>query len=190
MLIMTKLNNILYILYFLWNAFAMSAKRRYIFVDIDNTVNNQIERLHKFTINGKCDYKSANRFDEIMGDVPLPGSVPLINGLNTHFRVVWLTSRSIKLLPVTYCWLKENKFSFYGLVCAGSMSRKRLFLEHFVRRHSVDFVLDDMMTGYETGSPVYAEAFREFLDHQKIKLYESLPDDAEMQRIIANVFAT
>jgi hypothetical protein len=170
----SRVKEMLYALYFLLKISSMPATGKYVFVDIDNTVNNQASRLRRFTVNGCCDFKRANRFSEIIRDISLPGSVTFICNLSTHFRIVWFTSRGLPLMPATYYWLKKNGFPIYRLVCTGSMMRKIQFLSLFGRQRSIQFIIDDMKDGYEKGNPQYVMPFKQYLAGNGIKAYEEL----------------
>ena len=163
-----------YSLYFLLSNFLLPKGGQYIFVDIDNTVTNQADRLRRFMKDGRCDFKKANHVSQIIHDIPLPDSVSLIRELSTKFQIVWLTSRNIKLFPVTYFWLRKSNFPVYVLVCTGSMLRKIQFLEIFKTRHSIQFIVDDMKEGHEIGIPNYVLPVKLFLERNNIKVYENL----------------
>lgn len=149
-------------------------KGTYVFVDIDNTVNTQKDRLLKSVVDGRCDYKRANRFGEVIRDVPLPGASAATLRLARRYAFVWLTSRSLRLFPATYLWLRMNDFAARPVVFTGSTLRKIAFLRMFLREHNVQFIVDDMKEGYEAGSPHYVLAYKEFLENSGVLSFEGL----------------
>lgn len=187
---MLMLKEMFYEWYFSCAAFFLPARDWYIIVDIDNTVNNQAERLRRFTVNGQCDFKQANRFDLLMRDVPLPGSASLISELSIQSRIVWLTSRSVNLMPATFYWLKKNRFPVNAIICTGTMLRKILFLQIFAKKHNIEFVIDDMKEGYESGTPYYVSSFKEYLLKNNIRFYEKLPSQEGLMEIKRNSHAS
>ena len=56
-----SLANLFYQIQFSFSLFCYKKEHTYVIIDIDNTVNNQKERLKRFTKNGSCNYKEANR---------------------------------------------------------------------------------------------------------------------------------
>ncbi len=145
-----------------------------VLLDIDNTVNNQQERFLKFTHDGTCDYRKANGWRELLQDQPLPGSVEVVGRLAQHFRIIWLTSRSIKTGAVTYYWLRKNGFPVHLLVCTGSFRRKIQFIQDFREKHLIAFIIDDMKEGHESGNPRYILPYKEYLERSGLKIFESL----------------
>ncbi len=153
---------------------SLASRKETVLLDIDNTVNNQQERLLRFTQGGICDYRMANAFRELLRDTPLPGSVQLVGRLSQRFQIIWLTSRSIRTAAVTYYWLRKNGFPVYLLVCAGSLRRKTEFIQIFKEHHSIAFVVDDMKEGYEFGEPRYVIPYKQYLESSGLRVFENL----------------
>ena len=164
----------LYNFYFSTMIFALSEKGKYVFVDIDNTVNCQSVRLLRFTKDGQCDFKTANQFNQLIKDIPLPGSVTFVEKLARRYQIIWFTSRSIKHLPATIYWLAKNGFPIHMIIFTGSMMRKISFLEFFTKKHTINFIVDDMKEGHESGKPHYVTPFKNYLVKKNLTFYEDL----------------
>lgn len=163
-----------YLHYFFYSVIGFSVRKKYILIDIDNTVNDQAARLLRYVRDGVCNYKLANRLSELVSDVPLPGSVDIVKELSKHFRIVWLTARGARMIPATYYWLRKNRFPVHALICTGSTIRKINFIELFIKNHSVGFVVDDMKEGYEYGNPEIVFPYKEYLRLKNIEVFEDL----------------
>lgn len=131
-------------------------------------------RLKRARRNGLTDYKIASRWLEIIQDESFFGSSELLKNLSQTDQILWLTSRNIKSFPATLYWLWINHFPISALVCTGSMARKIEFIKIFSRNHDIHYIIDDMQEGYEFGSPVYVQEYKDFLEKKGYVVFENL----------------
>jgi uncharacterized HAD superfamily protein len=167
----------LYKSYFNLMLLLFDRKSEYVFVDIDNTVSIQAARLQKFKDRGRIDYRKANKFRNLIHDMPLERANEFTRTLSRRRSLVWFTSRSIKTLFATYVWLFKNHFPLCRIVFTGNSTRKIEFLRKFTKKHQLDFIIDDMRHGYEFGIPRLYSHYKSFLENKNITHFESLPFD-------------
>ena len=146
----------------------------YILVDIDNTVTVPGLRLSKFTRARQCNYKKANSLIAIIQDIPIQGAGSRIGELANQSPVAWLSSRSIKQAIATYIWFIKNGFPIRISVFTGKMQRKIDFLELFLTKYKLSFIIDDIREGYEYGKPEYVELYKNYLEQKHISYHEKL----------------
>lgn len=167
-------NDFIYYIYFKLIILFFSGKKKYVLVDIDNTICDQVPRLKKHTVNGHCNFKKANSTREIINDQLFDHTKEYIHKIENQ-NLVWFTSRSIKQCVGTLIWLKKLQLPFKKIVFTGSMSRKIMFLEIFLKKHNVSFLVDDMCENYESGKPLLVDNYRRFLEKHKITFYLKIP---------------
>ena len=69
-------------------------QRKKLYCDIDSTINNHWERIHRWSNNGICNWEKALSRDEIMKDEVLPGVIEKLTKLSEEYEIHFLTARN------------------------------------------------------------------------------------------------
>jgi hypothetical protein len=145
--------------------------------DIDNTVNRQEIRLKRFVTGERCDFRRANRFAELLRDVPNVAAVEHARRWGREAPVVWLTARSIKTMLPTWLWLRSQGLPIHRIVFTGSTLRKIDFLDvHMSRGGQIQLLVDDMHEGHEREHPHLVEEYAQFVKSQGIRYFLSFDE--------------
>lgn len=121
-----------------------------LFCDIDNTINNHFERIQRWTKNGKCNWKKAFSYKEIMKDKVLPGSIEVIEKLSTKYKIVFLTARNFgHAYKVTKDWLDEKGFIYEKIIVVKNSKEKI----KYIKKEKDCLLIDDLSRKHETNPP-------------------------------------
>ena len=137
-----------------------------LFVDIDNTVSDQMDRLKR--INEENLYpieEYANDPDWVLSDKVIPGSVEAIQSLSEDHEINWLSARKDNLLDATNHWLKDNKFVVNKVFLLKSLKEKINFLE----QNQPSIFIDDLQYDFFSMHPKKATKIIKELKLKKIK---------------------
>ena len=119
-----------------------------LFCDVDNTINNHFKRIKKWTDrNGKCNWKKAFLYNEIMKDKVLDGAKEAISHFACFYKIVFLTARNFPhAYNVTKDWLDKNNFIYDEIIVVKSSKEKLkyviepdcLFIDDLSRKHEIN----------------------------------------------------
>ena len=96
-----------------------------LFVDIDNTVSDHMDRLRRINQSNLLPIEEFAHLPEwVKSDKPLEGACEYIKKLSQDFIIVWLTARKSSLREVTKNWLEENNFCMDELILVDTLDDK------------------------------------------------------------------
>lgn len=135
----------------LYNYFS-SYPRQNIYIDIDGTIANNIERIKKWSLpkwplNKNKNQVLDNKYNEdLLIDTPIEYSNEIINMLYEHYNIIFITARNNYYL--TKKWLLEYKYYHTELILA-DMNKK---IDIMAKDSNFYYFIDDFTKGYEYGS--------------------------------------
>ena len=132
-------------------------QRKKLYCDIDSTINNHWERVHRWSNNGECNWSKALSREEIMKDEVLPGAKETLERLSDKYEIHFLTARNFAdAYNITKDWLDLKGFKYESINVVKKSKDKPEFLE----LNGSDLFIDDLSAGQERG-PSYVNLYTE-----------------------------
>ena len=132
-------------------------QRKKLYCDIDSTINNHWERVHRWSNNGECNWSKALSREEIMKDEVLPGAKETLERLSDKYEIHFLTARNFAdAYNITKDWLDLKGFTYESINVVKKSKDKPEFLE----LNGSDLFIDDLSAGQERG-PSYVNLYTE-----------------------------
>ena len=153
--------------------------RKVIYCDIDNTINNQIERVFRNSVNGVCNHDIAYSYAEAMKDTPIPYAVEMNHRLYDKADFYFFTARDYSCdFKGTKEWLDKYNFRYKDIYFVRSLAAKYDFIKAN-RTMKPDIVIDDFTTGQERGKGnlTMHNAVKEKIESLGIKCYVANGDN-------------
>jgi len=142
-------------------------QRKKLYCDIDSTINNHWERIHRWSNNGICNWKKALSRDEIMKDEVLPGAIEKLTKLSEEYEIHFLTARNfVDAYNITKDWLDLKGIKYESI----NVVKKSKDKPEFLSNNGCDLFIDDLSAGQEKG-PSYVNLYNETikdLENRKI----------------------
>lgn len=126
--------------------------------DIDNTVADQMSRLHRYhdRESGKVDIEKAYSAEEILRDQLLDHALEGVQHFSDKgYKIVWLTARKENLAEATEQWLKASGFPVDELILVDRLSDKIAI----IREMQPALVIDDCQYNLAALKPLPATDF-------------------------------
>ena len=121
-----------------------------LFVDIDNTVSDHMDRLKRIHKKGLFPIeKFANDPEWVLSDRVIPGSIEAISQLSRTYHICWLSARKKDLLDITRTWLERNNFEIDQIILVDSLLEKIDFLE----KNQPSIFIDDLQYDFFSMEP-------------------------------------
>ena len=132
-------------------------QRKKLYCDIDSTINNHWERIHRWSSNGECNWSKAVSREEIMKDEVLPGALEKLRELSNEYEINFLTARNFAdAYNITKDWLDMKGFEYKSITVVKKSKDKPEFLE----LNGCDLFIDDLSAGQERG-PSYVNLYHD-----------------------------
>ena len=142
-------------------------QRKKLYCDIDSTINNHWERIHRWSNNGICNWEKALSRDEIMKDEVLPGVIEKLTKLSEEYEIHFLTARNfVDAYNITKDWLDLKGIKYESI----NVVKKSKDKPEFLSNNGCDLFIDDLSTDQEKG-PSYINLYNETikdLENRKI----------------------
>tara|TARA_R110000765_G_scaffold423931_1_gene533605 strand:- start:309 stop:812 length:504 start_codon:yes stop_codon:yes gene_type:complete len=136
---------------------------KYLYCDIDSTVNNHWERIKKWAIPsfpGHSIHPRAFTREEIMKDKPLPGAKRILNMFKEGgYKIIFLTARKFDdAYGITTDWLDEHGFVYDDVIVVDNSEAKVPIIQKAMEEDKMDLFIDDFSAGQEYG-PSYKNLY-------------------------------
>jgi uncharacterized HAD superfamily protein len=136
-----------------------------IVIDIDNTVTDQMERLHRnYDVDLNVMVSKSTTEEELMKDKLYPYAKDVIVELSNRYDIIWLSARNSRLYDITLNWIKTNGLPCNKLILVDKLEDKLPVLVNL----NPKLFIDDLQYDLYSLKPKPALKFIEKLKEAKI----------------------